>query len=259
MSKPRNLSKQVDGNSLQHNLYNKDKEMKLLNPILAATVATFMLGGCYNQPGLTEDGSYNRTKTGALVGAIAGAVTGYNTKGSHSKRRAAIGALAGAAVGGGAGYMLDQQANEVARALGTGVNNDPLAALDPNQSIIVSKTDTYVKLMFRDAMMFSTGSATLQPLAIGKVQTVSRLLSNYPQTVVGVAGFTDNRGGYEYNQKLSKQRALSVARVLGTGATKGCAYAKAIAPNNSPSNMALNRRVEVYLFKDASNMQDPCN
>lgn len=233
--------------------------MKYFKPMLAATVATFMLSGCYNQPGLTQDGSYNRTKTGALMGAIAGAVTGYNTKGSHSKRRAAIGAIAGAAIGGGAGYMLDQQANEIARALGTGVNNDPLAALDPNRTIIVSKTDTYVKLMFRDPMMFATGSSMLQSHARAKVQTVARLLSSYPQTIVGVAGFTDNRGGYDYNQKLSKQRAVSVANVLRAGSTKGCAYAKAIAPNNTARNMALNRRVEVYLFASANNMQDPCN
>jgi len=232
--------------------------MKLFKPMLAATVAAFMLGGCYNQPGLTEDNSYNRAKTGALMGAIAGAVTGYNTKGNHKNRRAAIGAIAGAAVGGGAGYMLDKQANEIAYALGTGVNNDPLAALDPNKNIIVSKTDSYVKLMFRDKMMFATNSSNLQPEAQAKVQTVRRLLSKYPQTIVGVAGFTDNRGSYAYNQKLSKSRAVSVANVLGAASTKGCSYAKAIVPNTSSSNMALNRRVEVYLFADASNMTDPC-
>ena len=226
--------------------------------MLAASVAAMILGGCYNQPGLTEDGSYNRTKTGALMGAIAGAVTGYNTKGKHKNRRAAIGAVAGAALGGGAGYMLDKQANEIAQALGTGVNNDPLAALDPNKNIIVSKTDTYVKLMFRDKMMFATNASNLQPQARRKVQTVAQLLANYPQTIVGVAGFTDNRGGYEYNQRLSKQRAISVANVLGATSTKGCAYAKAIAPNTSPNNMALNRRVEVYLFSDSNNMSDPC-
>ena len=232
--------------------------MKRIKPILAASVAVLMLGGCYNQPGLTEDNSYNRTKTGALMGAIAGAVTGYNTKGHHKNRRAAIGALAGAAIGGGAGYMLDKQANEIAYALGTGVNNDPLAALDPNRNIIVSKTDTYVKLMFRDKMMFATNASTLQPSARAKVQTVANLLRNYPQTVVGVAGFTDNRGGYAYNQRLSKARATSVANVLGASSTKGCSYSKPIAPNTSASNMALNRRVEVYLFADPSNMTDPC-
>jgi len=232
--------------------------MKFIKPMLAASVAVLMLGGCYDQPGLTQDNNYNRTKTGALMGAIAGAVTGYNTKGHHKNRRAAIGALAGAAIGGGTGYMLDQQANEIARALGTGVNNDPLAALDPNKDIIVSKTDSYVKLMFRDKMMFATNASTLQPQARAKIQTVARLLNNYPQTVVGVAGFTDNRGSYEYNQRLSKARATSVANVLGASSTKGCSYAKAIAPNTSPSNMALNRRVEVYLFADPNNMTDPC-
>ena len=232
--------------------------MKLLKPLLVTTLASFILTGCYNQPGLTQDDSYNRTKTGAIAGAIAGAVTGYNTKGHHKNRRAAIGAIAGAALGGGAGYLLDKQANEIARALGTGVDNDPLAALDPNKSIIVSKTDTYVKLIFRDSMMFSTASSVLQPQARQKVQTVAHLLNNYPQTVVGVAGFTDNRGSYEYNQKLSKERALSVANILGASNTKGCAYSKEIAPNNSASNMALNRRVEVYLFANANNMQDPC-
>jgi len=232
--------------------------MKLFKPMLAASVALFMLSGCYNQPGLTQDNSYNRTKSGALMGAIAGAVTGYNTKGHHKNRRAAIGALAGAALGGGAGYLLDQQANEIAHALGTGVNNDPLAALDPNRNIIVSKTDSYVKLMFRDKMMFATNSSNLQPQARGKIQTVARLLSNYPQTIVGVAGFTDNRGSYAYNQALSKQRAVSVASVLGAASTQGCSYAKPIAPNTSPSNMSLNRRVEVYLFANASNMSNPC-
>ncbi len=227
--------------------------------MLAATVATFMLSGCFNQPGLTEDGSLNRTKTGALMGAIAGAVTGYNTKGNNKKRRAAIGALAGAAIGGGAGYLLDRQANEIARALGTGIDNDPLAVLDPNKTIIVSKTDDYVKLMFRDPMMFATGSAVLQANAKSKVNTVANLLRNYPQTIIGAAGFTDNVGSYASNQKLSKQRALSVANLLGGAQTKGCSYSKAIAPNDTAANRALNRRVEVYLYQDRNVMSDPCN
>lgn len=233
--------------------------MKLLKPILAATVATFMLSGCYNQPGLTTDNSHSRTKTGAFTGALAGALIGYNTKGKHKKRRAAIGALAGAALGGGAGYLLDQQANEIANALGTGINNDPLAALDPNKNIIVSKTDNYVKLMFRDSMMFATGSSVLQSQARSKVNIVANLLRNYPQTIVGSAGFTDNIGSYEYNQNLSKQRALSVANLLGGVHTKGCSYSKAIAPNDTARNRALNRRVEVYLYQNSNLMSDPCN
>jgi len=232
--------------------------MKLFKPMLTATIVAFMLGGCYNQPGLTEDKSHNRTKTGALAGAIAGALIGYNTKGSHKNRRAAIGALAGAAAGGGIGYILDKQANEIADALGTGVENDPLAALDPNRNIIVFKTDTHVKLMFRDKMMFASGSSELQPHAREKVQTVAQLLSKYPQTVTGVAGFTDNQGSLAYNQNLSKQRAVNVANILGANSTKGCAYHKAIAPNDTAVDRALNRRVEIYLYQDRNMMSDPC-
>ena len=36
--------------------------MKLLKPMIASTIAVFMLGGCYNQPGLVQDNSYDRTK-----------------------------------------------------------------------------------------------------------------------------------------------------------------------------------------------------
>jgi outer membrane protein OmpA-like peptidoglycan-associated protein len=235
---------------------------KLLKPLLASTLAMFMLSGCYNQPGLVQDGSYNRTKTGVASGALAGALVGYNTKGHHKGQRALIGGLLGAAVGGAVGYSMDQQANEVANALGTGVNNDPLAVLDPNRSIIVSKTPNYVKIMFRDKMMFASGSSNLQTNAQYKVGKVAQLLRNYPQTIVGVAGFTDNQGGYNYNLGLSQRRAATVANMLagnGYPKTKGCAYAKAIAPNNTASNRALNSRVEVYLYSDSRLMTDPCN
>ncbi len=234
--------------------------MKLLKPILASAVAALLLSGCYNEPGLVEDNSYDRTKTGAAAGALAGAIIGYNS-GHHSAERAIIGGLLGAAAGGAIGYSLDNQANEIAHALGTGVNNDPLAALDPNNDIIVSKTPDYVKIMFRDRMMFATNSSTLRPSAKRKVQKVAQLLQNYPQTVVGVAGFTDDQGSYAYNQRLSEKRARTVANMLavnGYPLIKGCSYDKAIVPNNSAKNRALNRRVEVYLYADRSRMSDPC-
>ena len=235
--------------------------MKLTKPLLASAVTLLMLSGCYKEPGLVEDQSYERTKTGALAGALTGAVIGYNTKGHDKGKRAVIGGLLGAAAGGAIGYSLDQQANEVARALGTGVSNDPLAKLDPNRDIIVSKTQTYVHIMFRDSMMFATDSANLQSSARYKVQKVARLLEGYPQTVVGVAGFTDDRGSYEYNQRLSERRAKSVANILAVNSypkIKGCSYDKALVPNDSAQNRALNRRVEVYLYADRNRMSDPC-
>ena len=82
------------------------------------------------------------------------------------------------------------------------------------------------------------------------------------ETGAGVpAGFTDNEGSYSYNQGLSQKRANTVANLLavnGKPFTKGCSYDKAIVPNNSAKNKALNRRVEVYLYADRNKMSDPC-
>ena len=234
--------------------------MNFKKPLLVSTIATLTLTGCYNQPGLVQDTSSSRTATGAAAGALAGSMIGYNT-GSRNATSAVVGGLLGAAAGGAIGYSMDNQANEMAAALGTGVNNDPLAALDPNKTIIVSKTSEYVKIMFRDPMMFASDSATLQSRARSKVNKVGQLLSNYPQTTVAVAGFTDDQGSYAYNQKLSQRRAGTVANLLsanGNPLVRGCSFDKAIATNNSSKNRALNRRVEVYLYSDRNKMADPC-
>lgn len=232
--------------------------MKLTKPIIAGTLSLLILVGCGSQPGLVTDNSQDRTKTGVLGGALVGALIGGQ---NGSTKNALIGGLIGGTVGGAIGYSMDNQANEIARALGTGVNNDPLASLDPNNDLIVSKTNTYVKIMFRDPMMFASGSANLQSRAKSKVRKVARLLNGYPKTVVGVAGFTDDTGGYAYNQRLSQQRADTVGDILSRNSrafTKGCSYDKAIVPNNTASNKALNRRVEVYLFGTTQNMINPC-
>ena len=235
--------------------------MTLTQPILAATMATFLLTGCYNEPGLVQDTSNSRAMTGAAAGALAGSMIGYNT-GHYDPASAVVGGLIGAAVGGAVGYSMDNQANDIANALGTGVNNDPLAALDPNREIIVSKSSEYVKIMFRDPMMFATDSATLQSRAKSKVKKVRSVLASYPQTTVAVAGFTDDQGNYQYNQKLSQQRAETVGKILSVNGNnpmvRGCSYDKAIVPNNSSKNRALNRRVEVYLYSDRNKMADPC-
>jgi outer membrane protein OmpA-like peptidoglycan-associated protein len=238
----------------------KRASMTFTKPLLTATIATFIFTGCYNEPGLVQDSSYSRTATGAAAGALAGSMVGYNT-GHYDAKSALVGGLIGAAVGGAVGYSMDQQANEIASALGTGVNNDPLAALDPKREIIVSKTDDYVKIMFRDPMMFATDSDRLQSHARSKVAKVGQLLSRYPQTTVAVAGFTDDQGSYQYNQRLSEKRANTVAGMLavnGYPMVRGCSYDKALVPNDSSKNRALNRRVEVYLYSEKSKMADPC-
>lgn len=229
--------------------------VKILRSATIISVAVAMLTGC------ASTGTSNTTDGlvgGAAAGALAGQLIGGNTKSTL------IGAAVGATAGGLIGYSLDQQANDIARSLGTGVNNDPLAYLDPNQDLIVSNNGSYVKIMFRDRMMFPTNSFRLTSSASYKVGKVGRILLQYPETIVQVAGYTDDRGGYNFNYNLSQKRAKSVSNRLyqeginNPSYTTGCSYNKALVPNNSERNMALNRRVEIYLYPNNNVRVDPC-
>jgi len=237
--------------------------LKLKILALVATSALLMNSCALNNRSLVKDDSYARTQNGALIGGVLGAIVGVSQS-KHKLRGALVGGAAGAAVGAGAGYLLDQQANEVANALGTGLNNDPLAALDPNHTIVVSKGDKYVKIMFRDSMMFPFNSDKLRSSAQAKVSKLAMVLRRYPQTIVQVAGFTDSKGSYSYNYNLSLRRAQSVANLLKAyGArnriyVKGCSYNKPLVPNKTPEQRALNRRVEVYLYNNPSDAFDVC-
>ena len=228
---------------------------KIWKSATVVSVAVAMFTGC------ASTGTSNTTDGvigGAAVGALAGQLIGGNTQSTL------IGAAVGATAGGLIGYSLDQQANDIARSLGTGVNNDPLAYLDPNQDLIVSNNGRYVKIMFRDRMMFPTGSSRLTSSASYKVGKVGKILRQYPDTIVQVAGYTDNRGGYNYNYDLSQKRAGSVSNrmyregINNRSYTTGCSYNKALVSNNSERNMALNRRVEIYLYPNNDVRVDPC-
>ena len=229
--------------------------IKKCKTLTLLSVTAIILSGC------ASTGTSNTTDGllgGAAMGALAGQLIGGDTKATL------IGAAVGAAAGGLIGYSLDQQASDIARSLGTGVNNDPLAYLDPNQDLIVSNNGKYVKIMFRDRMMFPTNSARLTSSASYKVGKVGRILQQYPKTIVQTAGFTDDRGGYNYNYTLSKNRAKTVSdRLYREGINNpsyvtGCSYKNALVPNNSGRNMALNRRVEIYLYPNNDVRVNPC-
>ena len=240
--------------------------MKLLNfkTIISSVALASLFVGCaqktWNQ---TYDNNQNAI-IGTTVGALAGIVLGNNVGGGNKDRNKLIGAVAGAAVGGAIGYSMDKQAQEVAQSLNTNVNNNPNAALDPNQDLIVSFTDNYVKIMFRDDMMFETNSANPTPSAIAKISKINSVLQKYPNTLVQVVGHTDSRGTHAHNQTLSEQRATNVGNIINaTGIqnqifSRGCSFDKPVALNNSSSNMALNRRVEVYLYPNQESVIDVC-
>jgi outer membrane protein OmpA-like peptidoglycan-associated protein len=241
---------------------------KLLKPIFASAITALILGGCVSGGVPTiknADGTSNRAGTGAVIGGLLGAVVGGSTV-NHSGKRVAIGGALGAAVGAAIGYSLDQQAQEVAQTLNTNVNNSPTAEQNSNNQLVVSNTDKFVKIMFRDPMMFRTNESVPTASAQAEIRQMIPALQKpaYANMIIQTVGHTDNRGSFEHNQALSEARASSVGQTLQSGGitnslfSKGCSYLKPVVPNNNPTNMALNRRVEIYLYPNEASVIDPC-
>jgi len=241
---------------------------KILKPILASTITIALLAGCTGtgMPTIKNaDGSTNNTQTAAVIGGLLGAVIGGSTV-DRSGRRVAIGGAIGAAVGAAVGYSMDQQAAEVAQVLNTNVNNNPDAEKNPNNEVVVSNTDKFVKIMFRDPMMFQTNSATPTASAANEIRQMIPAFQKpaYANMIIQAVGHTDNRGSFQYNQTLSENRATSVGQIISQGGvnnpmySKGCSFSKPVVPNNSVANMALNRRVEIYLYPNQEAVIDPC-
>lgn len=241
-------------------------KLSILKKIATTSIIVAMLSGCaMNQSNSqnSQDEGINNTQKGALIGGLLGAIIGGTTANKGGKR-AVIGGLIGAAIGTGIGYSMDKQAKEIAQELETNVDNDPLSVTNPDKDLIVSNTEKYVKIMLRDSMVFETNKAIPTKEASVKIAKISDVLKNYPNTIVQVVGFTDSRGSFEYNQKLSDQRAQNVGNSIhDTGIpnkiySKGCSYNKPIAANTTKENMALNRRVEIYLYPDQNSLIDAC-
>lgn len=240
--------------------------MKYLNTktFLSAALVATLLTGCTSTTGNQTIDNNQNAIIGTTLGAIAGVILGNNIGGGDKGRNKVIGAVIGGAIGGTIGYKMDQQAKEVADSLNTTVNNNPNAVLDPNQDLIVSNTDTYVKIMFRDDMMFETNSATPTPSAQAKIAKINAVLQKYPNTLVQVVGHTDNRGSHAYNATLSEKRASNVGNIIYSSGvqnqifSRGCSFDKPVAVNTNATNMALNRRVEVYLYPNQQSVIDVC-
>jgi outer membrane protein OmpA-like peptidoglycan-associated protein len=240
--------------------------MKIINlkTIISSVVVATMISGCTSTTGNQTLGENQNAIIGTTIGALAGIVLGNNVGGGSKSRNKVIGAVAGAAIGGAIGYNMDKQAKEVADSLNTNVNNNPNAALDPNQDLIVSNTDNYVKIMFRDDMMFETNSANPTASASAKIAKINDVLQKYPNTLVQIVGHTDSKGTHAYNATLSEKRASNVGNIIFNSGvqnqifSRGCSFDKPVAPNDSASNMALNRRVEVYLYPNQQSVIDVC-
>jgi outer membrane protein OmpA-like peptidoglycan-associated protein len=113
-------------------------------------------------------------------------------------------------------------------------------------------------VMTMRGVLFSSGSAQLQPGAERALGEVAGLLNDFPGRRVAVEGHTDSVGGEAYNRDLSQRRADSVTRFLTARGvdpsrveSRGLGEGMPVASNDAESGRQANRRVEIVLAEPA--------
>lgn len=108
-------------------------------------------------------------------------------------------------------------------------------------------------------VLFEFGRADVKPSARASLQKLAAYLQQHPERKVLIEGFTDSVGSDSANLLLSQRRAEAVSSALvGMGvepvriAVRGYGESYPIADNNTDTNRALNRRVEIYISQDAN-------
>jgi outer membrane protein OmpA-like peptidoglycan-associated protein len=211
--------------------------------IVAVAAALTGLAGCETLDPYTQESKTSSATKGAVIGAVAGAVVGLASGDDAVERRqrALIGAGVGALAGGAIGNYMDRQEAELRAELqGTGVS--------------VTRIGDNITLNMPGNVTFATDSSDLSPAFFDVLTSVGKVLDEFDQTVVEVAGHTDSTGSDAYNQSLSERRASSVAAYLQSQGldsqrliTIGLGESMPVADNSTQAGRQANRRVEITL------------
>jgi outer membrane protein OmpA-like peptidoglycan-associated protein len=136
------------------------------------------------------------------------------------------------------------------------VGNCPhLPNLDGTQDVVKEKLEKDLEESGKAILYginFDFNSDVIKPESKPILDKVIALLKSKTDWKMQIAGHTDNVGSESFNQTLSEKRAASVVKYLTTAGIDasrltsiGYGLSNPIAPNNSESERAQNRRVEL--------------
>lgn len=130
-------------------------------------------------------------------------------------------------------------------------------SLMTNVRIAYGAPDTRNKLMTEGKLvthgiLFDVNSDKIKPESYGTLKDIATVLKENASVKINIIGHTDGDGDAAKNLDLSKRRAASVKSELSKNfgidasrmTTDGKGKTQPIAPNDTPSNKAQNRRVE---------------
>jgi len=216
-------------------------DTRILKLVVIGTAV--LVSGCETLDAFTGDEQTSNATKGALIGAAAGAAVGLMTGDDSLERRqhALIGAGVGALAGGAIGHYQDkQEATLRAELEGTGVS--------------VTRIGDNITLNMPGNVTFATDSSDLSPAFFEVLGSVGKVLKEFDQTIIEVAGHTDSTGSESYNQALSERRASSVSAYLQARnimgerlITLGMGESRPLADNGTSAGRQVNRRVEITM------------
>lgn len=211
------------------------KHINLRNLVLVAIVVA--LAGC------AADDPNKRAKTGAAIGAVAGAILGHQLDDDSGRF---VGAAVGALAGGAVGNYMDKQEQEFDAAL----------AEEQRQNTVNMQRmqDETLKIDISNEVSFDFARAEIKPSFRPTLDKVAGVLNRYPNSIVHVVGHTDSVGSDAYNQRLSEQRAQAVIDYLASVGVardrlraEGRGETEPRDTNATEAGRQLNRRVELYV------------
>ena len=104
-------------------------------------------------------------------------------------------------------------------------------------------------------LLFDFNKANIKPEHVQEINRLAKQLNKYDLHKLKIVGHTDDIGNPEYNQKLSEERAQSVASIFVQQGFKqndltavGRGSSQPFVPNTSDENRPNNRRVAVIII-----------
>lgn len=225
---------------------------------LAVVLSVFLIAALVACNGTRVKSREKGVLAGGALGAGLGAIVGNQV--GNSGAGIAIGSGLGAIAGGLVGNAMDAQ--EARREDQSKRLDYQSRQLEENRRLIddlrragadVRETSRGVVVNVPD-VLFEFGRADLTRGAEGTVGEIARAVRDFPQRRIFVEGHTDSVGSASFNDRLSRDRARSVADSLverGVAprriSTRGFGETQPIASNSSSNGRAKNRRVEVII------------
>jgi outer membrane protein OmpA-like peptidoglycan-associated protein len=218
----------------------KEEAKMKKNKLLSIGVCSLLLSACVTDP-YTGQSSVSNAAKGAGIGAVVGGATG-TAFGGNDLENAGWGALAGGAVGAAVGAYMDHQQQAMQQSLqGTGIAVERTA-------------QNTLNLTMPSSITFGFNSSQITPEAQTALNSVANVLNQYTDSTVNVTGHTDDIGSDAYNQKLSEERAASVANYLSQHnvsynrlSQRGMGEKAPKVANTDDNTRAQNRRVELAI------------